>query len=803
MLARCPVLVERDDELRTLSRIASEGELSLVVITGEAGTGKSRLAREFTGSLPPPWSVCTETITRSRAGLPDIPGQRPLALVLDDAHFLDPGALAALPALDGVLIVLTFRLGVHATGGAEMRALAALVAEPRACELRLTPLSPAGVEQMAAAMGRYADAEVYGRTGGNPFWSEQVLGGSDAVPWTVVEAVTAQLDALPEAARDLARALAVADEPLPPAAGARLVADLDLAWTALAGLAGPDLSLRHALVGETIRAGMGPDERARWHARVAAALEPEPVASDRVARHWAAAGESERAATIARAAVADLRAQGATRRAFECYGLALAGAEDGELFEEAAVTAARIGEYEAMQRWIAAAERCYRAAGREDRAVRMRLDPAFDYLPVRRSSAIRDEPVERLLVDAQAAMVAGDSETASAFVTAAIDTARERNDGMALARAARMAMLALGEFERGEAILAEALTYADVRAQPGRESRVLTIRAVARFARGYPLEAIEEMRRAVAISRQDADTVRWTGQIGLANALIMTGRIEEGITTMKETMGDLPSAAPMHAIIDGYRAFELGDVDGGLALLTSGSDAMLTEFDFDPLGRAVTGAHVLDVRAMCEVHGGRPDAALETIRRLDALSPEPFSDVAADSAYVLARAGAATGDREAQRQARRRIADLARVASGPAVIATVEAVHGFTGTEASRHLQAAAALFERAPRYALAAELWCDAGTGPALERARSLCEVHGLRRLGARVAALRPLPAVLDQLTTREREVVALAAAGLTNREIGERLYLSEGTVRNYLSTAFAKLGVSRRSELGRLVPG
>ena len=43
----------------------------------------------------------------------------------------------------------------------------------------------------------------------------------------------------------------------------------------------------------------------------------------------------------------------------------------------------------------------------------MRLDPAFDYLPVRRSSAIRDEPVERLLVDAQAAMVAGDSEIAT------------------------------------------------------------------------------------------------------------------------------------------------------------------------------------------------------------------------------------------------------------------------------------------------------------------------------------------------------------------------------------------------------
>jgi DNA-binding CsgD family transcriptional regulator len=297
--------------------------------------------------------------------------------------------------------------------------------------------------------------------------------------------------------------------------------------------------------------------------------------------------------------------------------------------------------------------------------------------------------------------------------------------------------------------------------------------------------------------------VRWTGQIALANALMQSGRVDEGVAAMKATMGDLPSAAPMHAIADGYRAFERGDVDGGLALLTAGSDELLVAFDFDPLGRAVAAAHVLSARALCELHGGRPEAALQTIRRLDALSPEPFSDVAADSAYVLARAGAATGDPGAQQLARRRIADLARVASGPAVLATVEAVNGFTGADRSRHLQAAAALFERAPRYILAAESWCETGTGPALERARALCEAHGLRRVAARIAERRPQPVVLDQLTTREREVVALAAAGLTNRQIGDRLYLSEGTVRNYLSTAFAKLGVSRRSELGRLVPG
>jgi RNA polymerase sigma factor (sigma-70 family) len=67
--------------------------------------------------------------------------------------------------------------------------------------------------------------------------------------------------------------------------------------------------------------------------------------------------------------------------------------------------------------------------------------------------------------------------------------------------------------------------------------------------------------------------------------------------------------------------------------------------------------------------------------------------------------------------------------------------------------------------------------------------------------AAPARLPAVLAELTDRERDVVLLAAEGLSNREIGARLYLSEGTVRNYLSTAFGKLGVSRRAQLAQLV--
>ncbi|WP_314612854.1 response regulator transcription factor [Streptomyces stackebrandtii] len=51
-----------------------------------------------------------------------------------------------------------------------------------------------------------------------------------------------------------------------------------------------------------------------------------------------------------------------------------------------------------------------------------------------------------------------------------------------------------------------------------------------------------------------------------------------------------------------------------------------------------------------------------------------------------------------------------------------------------------------------------------------------------------------LPGLTDREREILALVGEGLTNREIGKRLYLAEKTVKNNISRLLAKLGVERR---------
>lgn len=72
----------------------------------------------------------------------------------------------------------------------------------------------------------------------------------------------------------------------------------------------------------------------------------------------------------------------------------------------------------------------------------------------------------------------------------------------------------------------------------------------------------------------------------------------------------------------------------------------------------------------------------------------------------------------------------------------------------------------------------------------------------GARTPALATLAAPLP-LTVREREIVTLAAGGLSNRQIADRLVVSVRTVEGHLYRACAKLGVSDRSELAPLVHG
>ena len=67
-----------------------------------------------------------------------------------------------------------------------------------------------------------------------------------------------------------------------------------------------------------------------------------------------------------------------------------------------------------------------------------------------------------------------------------------------------------------------------------------------------------------------------------------------------------------------------------------------------------------------------------------------------------------------------------------------------------------------------------------------------------ARLATKRspPAQALLEPLSDREQEILALIATGATNREIGNQLFLAEGTVKNHVTNVLGKLGVRDRTQ-------
>ncbi len=95
----------------------------------------------------------------------------------------------------------------------------------------------------------------------------------------------------------------------------------------------------------------------------------------------------------------------------------------------------------------------------------------------------------------------------------------------------------------------------------------------------------------------------------------------------------------------------------------------------------------------------------------------------------------------------------------------------------------------RAPLRA-AREAFDALGTIPWSERARQELRASG-------EVSRRRTPDARDQLTAQELQIAQLAAAGLTNREIGQRLYISHRTVSSHLHRIFPKLGVTTRAAL------
>jgi two-component system, NarL family, response regulator DesR len=88
----------------------------------------------------------------------------------------------------------------------------------------------------------------------------------------------------------------------------------------------------------------------------------------------------------------------------------------------------------------------------------------------------------------------------------------------------------------------------------------------------------------------------------------------------------------------------------------------------------------------------------------------------------------------------------------------------------------------------------------PASELATAIHRVMNGERVVDPALAAAALSEGDNPLTEREREVLVASANGATIEDIAAKLYLSEGTVRNYLSTAIKKMGMRNRVEAARL---
>jgi DNA-binding NarL/FixJ family response regulator len=142
-------------------------------------------------------------------------------------------------------------------------------------------------------------------------------------------------------------------------------------------------------------------------------------------------------------------------------------------------------------------------------------------------------------------------------------------------------------------------------------------------------------------------------------------------------------------------------------------------------------------------------------------------------------------------EATRRIAGDERLASVRVVILTTFELDEYV-FEALRHGASGFLVKDTEPVELLAAVR--------AVARGDALLSPSVTRRLIAEFATRSKSPpptTVLDQLTDREREVVALIAEGLTNEQIAERLFLSPATAKTHANRAMTKIGARDRAQL------
>jgi DNA-binding CsgD family transcriptional regulator/tetratricopeptide (TPR) repeat protein len=456
------------------------------------------------------------------------------------------------------------------------------------------------------------------------------------------------------------------------------------------------------------------------------------------------------------------------------------------------------------------------------------------------------ERAEVLGGHASALWTAGDFAAAYHAAERALALARWIGDAGQEARA--LATLGFSRAYRqdpkaGEAALRESIAVAERAGEPGEIARAY--RSLAELLSG----PLNELERGIAVAREGTERMRELGMLrsagaGLlavaANGLFRLGHWDEAVATIAEAWELAPSGA---------EALELrlarARLDTGQGRFAAAEDDLEA---VEALSAATVGPRyrlpLLTLQAGLAMWQDRPDLALDHVAAGLDVVEQGSDDVwlvaplvwhGARARAELTRLAIRRADDGTEGRLRRHAADLSRRAASAApavrdvVLGFVEMSAAEDGRAAQRsdpdawrrvaeiwhalcqpypaayaHLRQAEALLAARAQSAAAAEALRHAGrVARKMGATPFLAEIVDLAER-ARVSLDVPAPAgpqvalvpddELAALTARELEVLTELAGGHTNREIAQRLFISEKTVGVHVSRIYAKLGVRSR---------
>jgi DNA-binding CsgD family transcriptional regulator len=787
----------------------------------------------------------------------------PVAVLADDVQAADPASRRWLEYLvrrvDGVGLAVL----VAGRPGTGLGSPTVLAAAARVAVTRLHALSPAGTGRLLEDEWQDTPPGVvetcHRVTGGNPWLIGELvedLRAAGSSPGAVVDGaferlvgvqdgVRGRLLGLGDPAVRLAQAIAVLGDGCElPHAGklAELMpAEADHAVTALVGgghlVDGQRLAFAHPLVRAAVRDSMPVAVRAAAHSRAAALLRTEGAAGELIAGQLLASSPVR--ASWAAGALLDTAESALARGAPETAVRHLRRALEELPASEQSGTLRALGN--ALARLADPA-----ATGVLERALRTTTDPGI-------RSRIADEAVDPLMfagrpeqarslvlsvlpdapTELRADLLAGRLAMIQALqggaVTPAVAGLRARaaslDEGESEARYALAALALLAAVSDGTAADAQALALravgrADVHEADARAGRPNHIAVVALALAGDHAGALLASERALAVARARGSLLGQGAGLGWRGLLqLLAGDLAQAELDAQAARAILSGVGrhaqePASAVTIALALIERGALDEAQRLLGA-----------LPEGQGWLGAGLRCVRARVALEHHRPAEALAQLGSLRQPGGDgngwrsgaalPWRSLAGEALLMSGEKAAAARLADADLAAARAFGaprdigvarrSQARAAGGEGLATLQLAVGDLRRADAplelARTLVDVGAMLRRdgqrkaaRPPLLEALELAHRCGAGGLVDRAR-----HELRAVGARPRSV--MRTGVDALTPSERRVAELAAAGLTNAETAQTLFVTTRTVETHLTAAYRKLGIRSRTALSSVL--